>query len=99
MDSSWPTLTKGLEYNDTLETIRVEYLFDLNDEVENALKARDKRVKSKMMFKVAILAHNIARSKEAMTVLPTEIWKSIFSNIKFDTVECGPMAKKVLNRP
>jgi hypothetical protein len=43
---------------------------------------RNLDMKSKMAYKVAIISRNIVRSKEAMALLPREIWVWIMKQIR-----------------
>lgn len=85
-------LSALLEHNYALTSISPE-----NDRMPkvSALLTRNRQLVSEARFKVVILSHNIARSHEAMEMLPREIWIQILSLVTHPGVE--PFAAFVEN--
>jgi hypothetical protein len=81
-------LNEVLEHNYALDTVNIRCLshFHVTDQVPELL-IRNRQLKSATRFKVAILSHNIARSHDALSTLPQEIWESILSSITHPGME------------
>lgn len=52
-----------------------------NDDIKQRLN-RNQNLQAEMLYKIAILVHNIARSKEPIGGLPNELWLEIFSRVR-----------------
>jgi hypothetical protein len=79
-------LNEVLKHNYALDTMHLGGS-SVDCEALLPLLNRNKRLKSETQFKVVILSHNIARSHEALSTLPREIWKSILSTITHPGME------------
>jgi hypothetical protein len=82
-DEEQGMIAEVLGHNFALESI----VHQRSSTIVTDLLARNKRLKSETQFKVVILSHNIARSHEALSTLPREIWKSILSTITHPGME------------
>jgi hypothetical protein len=71
-------LENVLEVNYSLRNIQQ---YRNNDTIQQNLK-RNQNLQAEMLHKIAILVHNIARSKEAIGGLPNELWLEIFSLVR-----------------
>lgn len=74
-------IVKVLERNFALEKVCLWAMSDDSSPEISRLLQRNIRMKSDMKYKVAVLSHNIARSKENFFVLPCEIWLAILSSV------------------
>ncbi len=68
-----------------------------NDQILKQLK-RNRDLQADMLYKIAILVHNIAWSNEPPMGLPKELWLEIFSRIRYPGLDPVVNNIKLINR-